>query len=51
MQVPMHSIWKEGREGSKRLVEYVRKIGFFHRIKKIRRSKKRKCKMKKIFYL
>jgi hypothetical protein len=23
------TVWKEGREGSKKLVEYVRKIGFF----------------------
>jgi hypothetical protein len=26
------TVWKEGREGSKKLIDYVRKIGFYHGI-------------------
>jgi hypothetical protein len=28
----IHTIWKEGREGSKKPIDYVRKIGFYHGI-------------------
>jgi hypothetical protein len=30
------TIWKEGREGNKKLIDYVRKIGFYHGILKSR---------------
>jgi hypothetical protein len=26
------TVWKEGREGNKKLIDYVRKIGFYHGI-------------------
>jgi hypothetical protein len=27
-----YTVWKEGREGSKKLIDYVRKIGLYHGI-------------------
>jgi hypothetical protein len=38
------TVWKEGREGSKKLIDYVRKIGFYHGILRTKRSKKIKKK-------